>query len=214
MPMPIIPKSLYPLVPNAPGVPTLLRNTASLIDNATGGYLGLGSALDLLTGAEPVLWGVFDSQGIPVAVSDSVLSFAYRNSSRISDYPMEAGSFASYNKVASPNEYQVRLVRGGTQIERSDFVNAIDAAAGSLNLYTILTPEKTYLDVNIESWDYRREQTNGAYVIIADLMIREVRQTATAAFSAPKNPASSNVDSQGQVQTFSVVNPAISVRTL
>lgn len=214
MVMPIIPKAIYPAVPNAPGVPPLLRDVAKIADTATFGLLGISDALDLLIGAEPVQWGVFDQAGQPVALADSVVSFEYRNGSRISDYPLEQGAFASYNKVANPYDVRVRMVRGGSDDDRSVFIASLEAAAKTLDLYTILTPEKRYLNANIENWDYRRERGNGGYLIIADLYIREVRETATAAFSAPKTPAAADSQSQGQVQTYSVANPVITVTTI
>ena len=204
MPMPTIPKALYPLVPNAPGVPALIRNAVKIADAATLGQFGLSNALDNLIGADPVQWGVFSAGGQAVAVSDSVVSFDYRNGSRLSDYPVERGAFASYNKVANPFDVKVRMSCGGSEEQRAAFVKALDSAASSLDLYTVWTPEKRYESVNIESVDYRRESSAGAHFIAADLYLREIRQTAAAAFSAPKTAAAADVKSQGQVQAAPV----------
>lgn len=214
MPMDIIPKALYPLVPNAPGVPTLLRNAATIADVLTGGYLGISDALNNLIGADPVQWGVFDDAGNPIALSDSVISVDYRNGSRISDYPVEQGAFASYNKVANPYDAKVRLACGGTEDSRADFLDALEVATASLNLYTIVTPERTYLNANIESMDYKRESMNGAYMIVVDLYLREIRETATAAFSAAQEPSGADPQSQGQVQTFAVTSPSVTVTSI
>lgn len=208
--MDIIPKALYPLVPNAPGVPALLRNGVKVLDTLTLGVFGLSGALDSLIGAEPVQWGVFSQKtGLPVALADSVVSMDYRNGSRISDYPVEQGAFASYNKVATPYDVKVRMTCGGSQARRGDFVAAIEAASRSLDLYLVLTPERSYPSANIEAWEYRREVNNGAGMIIADLYLREVRETATAAFSTPKAPAAADLQAQGQVQTFPVTQSVI-----
>lgn len=214
MPLDIITKALYPLVPNAPGVPTLLRSGAKILDTLTFGLLGVSDALSGLIGAESVLWGVFNASGQPVVLADSVVSFDYRNGSKISDYPVEQGAFASYNKVANPFDVKVRMSCGGTTAQRAVFVSALDAAADSLDLYTVVTPEKAYGLVNIESVDYRRESSNGAGVIFADLYLREIRQTATAAFSAPKTPAAADPKSQGQVQTSPVTSSVITAVAL
>lgn len=201
MPMPIIPKALYPVVPFAPGIPPMLRNLAKIADTATFGLLGASDALSSVIGQPPIpQWGVFDKNGVTVAIADTVLSVEYRNGSRLSDYPLEQGAFASYNKVANPYDVKVRMVCGGDEAGRAVFIAAIEAASRSLDLYTIRTPEVTYQNANIESWDYKRETSNGAYQIIADLYLREVRQTASAAFSAPKSPSAASVVSLGQVQ--------------
>ena len=214
MVMPIIPKALYPVVPFAPGVPPLLRNVARIVDTATFGLLGLSDALDLLIGSEKAQWGVFDKSGQPIALADSVMSFDYRTGSRISDYPLERGAFASYNKVSEPYAVKVRMTCGGSQDQRAVFIGALELASKALDLFTVITPEATYLSANIESFDYRRESTNGAYVIIADLYIREIRETATAAFSAPKSASAADPKAQGQVQTFSVANPSVTVTAI
>jgi hypothetical protein len=207
MAMQLIPKAVYPVVPNAPGVPPLLRNVAVIADAATFGLFGISDALDLLIGAEQVRWGVFNKSLKPVALADSVMSFDYRGGSRISDYPMEQGAFASYNKVIEPYSVRVRMICSGSEKERTDFIDALEAAAKSLDLYQVMTPEKTYHNASIENWDYRRESANGAYVIIADLYLREIRDTAAAAFSSPKSVSAADPQSQGQVQVCPVPNP-------
>ena len=200
MTMPLIPVALYPLVPNAPGVPAMLRNGAKILDALTFGLLGLGDALDSLIGADPVKWGVFDSKGRPVAVADTIISVEYSNGSRVSNYPVEQGAFATYNKVADPYSARVSMACGGTETQRSDFINALDEAANSIDLYTILTPEKSYFKANIERVDWRRTTTGGAGIVIAELYLVEVRETATGQFSSPASPSAMDAQSQGRVQ--------------
>lgn len=206
MPLPMIPKALYPLVPNAPGVPALLRSGAKIIDMATFGLLGASDALDLLIGAEPVRWGVFDQFNAPVAIADSILSFDYSNGSKVSNYPVENGAFASYNKVANPYDAKITMTCGGSDDARAAFINALDSAADSIDLYTILTPEKSYLSANIERVDYARSASKGAGIIIADLYLIEVRQTATAAFSKPQSVSAVDPKSQGQLPSDPIGN--------
>jgi hypothetical protein len=211
MAMPIIPKALYPLVPNAPGVPAMLRNVAKVADAATLGFLGISDALDLLIGSEQVQWGVFTKAGNPVAIADSVLSFDYRNGSRMSDYPVEQGAFASYNKTSDPYEVRIRMVRAGSERERTDFIFALEAAAASLDTFEVRTPEIYYTGANIDSFDYRRETRNGAGVIIAELHLREIREPMNAVLYSPKAPGAAAPQSQGQVQTGPVPYPVVTV---
>jgi hypothetical protein len=214
MAMDIIPKALYPLVPNAPGVPPVLRNVVKIADAATLGFLGLSEALDALIGAESPQWGIFTTSGEVVAIADSVLSLEYRNDSRISDYPVEQGAFASYNKVADPYSVRVRMARGGTEQDRSDFIAAIEAAAATLDLFEVRTPEMIYPSANIEGLDYRREAINGAGKVIVEIRLREIRQPASATGFNPKVPAAADSQSMGQVQTQSVPYPTVDVRGL
>lgn len=214
MAMDIIPKALYPLVPNAPGVPAVLRNAARVADTATLGYLGLSDAMDMLIGADSPQWGIFTGSGAAVAIADSVVSLDYRNGSRVSDYPVEQGAFASYNKVADPYSVRVRLVRGGTEQDRSDFIAAIEAAAATLDLFEVRTPEMVYPSANIDGFDYRRETVSGAGKIIAEVRLREIRQPDVGTRLTPKLPSGADAQSMGQVQTEAVPYPAIDVRGL
>jgi hypothetical protein len=225
MPLDIIPKSMYPSVPNVPGVPSMMRNPSSVL-GAVLGVINISNQVKRLIGAESTVWGVFDKNNKLVAQATSILSVEYRNSSRVSDYPIEQGAWASYNKVKNPYDVKVRMACDGTKAlgvssllnpldnlgnkkNRTDFINALDAASDSLDLYTIVTPEKTYSNANIEAWDYRRETSNGATVIIAELYIREVRETVIAAFSAPKSTSAAVPQAQGQVQAAPPVNQNI-----
>jgi len=203
MPIPTIPKSLYPLVPNAPGVPSLLRQGAQILDTLTLGYLGIGDALKSLIGEEPVRWGVFDDGGEKIAAYDSVFAVGYQNDSRVSDYPLEQGGFASYNKVASPFDIMITLTCGGTEEQRSAFLTDIETARSSLDLYTVMTPEYTHYDVNFTGLNIQRSTREGANLIIAQLTGREIREQANAAYAEPKMPAAFETQMQGQVQIIS-----------
>lgn len=203
MPIPTIPKSLYPFVPSYPGVPSLLRAGAQLLDTVTLGYLGASDALSRLIGAVPVKWGVFDSTGAKIADYDSVFSVGYQNDSRVSDYPIEKGSFSSYNKVDSPFDVVVTLNCGGTEDQRATFLTAIEAARKSLNFYTVVTPEYTYYRINFTSINVQRTAREGANMIIVQLTGREIREKASAAYSQPKDPAAFDTQAQGQVQIIS-----------
>ncbi len=205
MPLPIIPKSLYPLVPNVAGVPALIRNAATIFDTLTFGVLGLSTLV-----AAPVRWGVFNKLGDPIAIFDNVLSIDARDAMRVSNYPIENGSFKSYNKVETPIDIRIVLTRGGTEQQRSDFIVAIRDAEKSLDLVTVVTPEVTYENMTIEAFDYSRTQVDGAGMIKAVLTLVEVRQIAAAKYSQPKSISAADPRSTGQVQT--VDDPSIDVR--
>ena len=216
MPLPIIPKAIFPLVPNLPGVPALARSGAIILDALTLGKLGLADALDAALGTNGPQWGIFDATGQPIAVADSIVSVGYRNSNRISDYPQELGAFASYNKVENPYNIKVRMTRGGTEDDRAQFIKALDAAEASMQLFSVMMPEATYLSASIEGIEYMRESGGGAYLITADISLIEIRNTVTAAFSAPV-PKSLNGAvpvSQGQAQSFPVTQSVLAATTL
>lgn len=228
MALPIIPKALFPNVPNLPGVPTLkrLNNQSSTVRAVLGKVQGeIWRALTTESN-----WGVFSQSGEALIIADTVIDMSYKNSSKVSQHPVAEGAFASYNKVASPFEVKVRLCKGsglktlgelanvlqdgvgalgkGALNARSDFLDSIDELAKALTLVHVVTPEKTYTDCNIVDYDYRREQVNGAHMLIVDIVLVEIRETkvkyskatAPTATVNAKKPDAQPPSNNGKVQ--------------
>lgn len=125
-----------------------------------------------LPGTEEVL-------GTPVISADSVLDFGNRNESRVSDFPVQQGAFASYNKVAVPFEVVVRLSKSGNVADRATFLQQIDAASKTLVLYRVVTPERTYENMNLIRYEVTRRGASGAYFLTdVDVYFREIREVA------------------------------------
>lgn len=169
-----------------------------------------GTALLGLAGAALIglflddYWGIFDQNGIPLAIVDNVVSVDYQNDSRVTQAPIQDGSFASYNKVANPYDCRVCMSKGGSVLERGAFLAMLEYMAGSTDLFTIITPETIYVNANIESFNYRRESYRGAHLIVADIRLIEVRevtpQYTDTGTSAAQNPAASSPTSGGTIQ--------------
>jgi hypothetical protein len=199
-----MPRYQFPNVPRLPGVPQLNRSLQFPAGPPPqlGGVIALGRLL--LAFLSPPLWGIYrdtsadpvgtsadidPDTGLPfpevtvnssnpaVVVPDSFREFSYRSEYAVSDFPVEQGGFASYNKVAAPYEIMVRMTKGGSLKNRTDFLNSIERIAGDTNLYKIVTPERTYLQVNITRFEVARREAPGAYFLSeVDLFFREIRQ--------------------------------------
>jgi len=196
----LIPKALYPLVPQVAGVPALLRGGAAILDTLTFGKIGFGKALDDIIGADPSKWGVFDEQGQPIADYDSVFTVDYTNAAKISNFPVEDGGFTSYNKVATPYDIEVVLNCGGSDARRSTCLTALQLARDSIDLYSIFTPLDTILNANCVNLSYRHSATEGATILTAHMQFQEVRKTASSTYAAPKFPNAFDPQSGGQLQ--------------
>ncbi|WP_048996439.1 phage baseplate protein [Burkholderia multivorans] len=204
-----MPNILFPNVPNVAGVPPLLRKV-STIGTAVAGAIAVVNKFGSLANWLAPQWGIYDQNMQPVLVADSVVSVEFHNESRISDFPIESGSFGSYNKVATPYDARVRLSCGRDEASRQAFLATLDAVAASTDLYHIATPDATYYNANIVAYDYRREQRAGAGLIVADVILREVRQIAMSMYSnsnaisadQAKDPGSVSPYSFGQVQAY------------
>lgn len=225
--MAIIPKPPFPNVPKLPGVPQLARS--NLFPTAPPPVLGLALALGKLwqsifaqpqwgiykIGVAPAIptvnaGGIFDPRNKPpdvlVIQPDSFGEFEYRNEWSVSDFPVQQGAFASFDKVSNPFEILVRMYKGGTKEARKKFLDSIEAIAGTLDFYKILTPERTYLNVNVTRFEVARRGARGAYFLSeVDLYFREIR-TVTASYSTrstltqnAQDPSAASVVNTGTV---------------
>lgn len=215
----IIPKSPFPDVPNLPGVPLLARAALTVIVDVTTAIniarvFAPQAPLTTLfhaTKAKPV-WGVFNAAGTQRVINpDNIMTFDYRAEWTVSDFPVQSGQFSSYNKVAHPFDTAVRMTKGGTQSDRTAFLTACETVAASLNLFTILTPEKSFPSVNVTRLEYARKETRGAFYLEVDLFFRQIAEVdaqysssgtqATSTANAQTAPAVPTVN-QGNVQAM------------
>lgn len=188
---------IFPVnVPNVPGVPSVF------FANGVGQVLSFltRDALSLFSGGLLQLpWGIYLG-GAPVVLADNVVSFDYRQQWAISDFPVERGAFASYNKVQIPFDGRFRFTAGGSDANRSALLSSITAIAGDLNLYTIVTPTAIYPSVNVTHYDYSQTATNGVGLLSVDVWTEEVRETAGQTMSNTQSPTAASQANGGTVQ--------------
>jgi hypothetical protein len=210
MPSVFVPVSTFPNVPFLPGVPQIARS--ALFQPATQVTLGAQAQSGLWAASQVIpSWGIFDANGNKVIFPDNIFAFSDRAEWRTSDYPVEDGGFGSYNKVIVPFEDSVRMTKGGSLSQRNAFLKSIDNISGDTLLYSIRTPEKTYLDVNVLRRELLRRSSEGAYFLEVDLFFRNIQEktpqysTAAANTSNAANPAALPTTNVGNVQTNSTV---------
>lgn len=190
----------FPNVPSSPGVPAVPRSASF----PTVARAGLSVLQGVLWRAFQIdtRWGVFDSAGNPLGGTNagifenilesvglsttlSTASVEYSKETRVSDFPLAEGSFASYNKVELPAAPVVTLCLSGDEAARRTFLDAIDAACKSTNLYSVVTPEVTYVEYAIERYNYARRRERGATLLAVELTLKEVRQVSAQYTAAP-----------------------------
>ena len=185
--MPLIP---FPSVPKLPGVPALPRS-AKFPPIVRAG-LGLLQGMLWRIFQVQTRWGIWDSKGKPLgdpskfatleaAGLGSTLSTGsvdYSKETRVSDFPLERGSFAAYNKVETPAAPQVVLCMQGSEKNRRTFLEAIDKACKSTDLYSVVTPEVTYINYTVERYNYARHNSKGATLLIVEITLKEIRQVS------------------------------------
>lgn len=206
--MPITPvnKGLFPDVPNVLGVPALRRELTSR--QATRLVISrILSRILLSRFKNRGTWGLYKADGTLIQ-ADSVVSLDFKGLSKVSEVPLQNGSFAAYNKVQMPDLESLRLIKTGSDATRGQFLSAIDAAKKSTDLYYIVTPEKTYIDITIEEYDYKRTAQDGVSMLVVDIRFKQIRQVrpafSTVKLEDAKTPTGLTPQSGGVVQALPV----------
>jgi hypothetical protein len=187
--------------PNLPGIPPLaLPNSAFTPAGLT--TLAAPLVSNLLDRLKPS-WGIYPStttsydEAHKAIKPDAFLSIDYNNESNVPMFPIEQGAFGSYNKVATPYTATVRIAKGGkvgilgSDADLKGFLANLETIQGDTNLYSIVTPDATYLNANLRGFTYKREMNNGAAMILATLNFvqimtaQKVTSTATATSQPP-----------------------------
>jgi hypothetical protein len=193
---------VFPDVPDFAGVPAVRRIT----DAIAGSQMPL-SSVDDAAAANSTDWGIYDKSGSPVLKPDSIVSIERGAEYRISDYPVEQGGFASYNKVATPFEVRLTLTKGGSVAERSDFLNTLATLEASLDLYDVATPEHVYVGVNITRVSQSRSAQSGAGMAVVEILLQEVRETVSVAYTTATTDTPPPLDAAPAAQTVAKLTP-------
>ena len=213
----------FPSVPNSPGVPLIPRIPSA----STVGTSLLGAAVGALWSAlqQETNWGIWDKKkgkylgdvstvsgflgglldSIGLGSTLSTNSVDFSQETKISETPIEKGSFASYNKVQIPANPVVTLCLTGSEDNRKNFLQAIQDACLSTDLYDVYTPEKTYTDYSIERYRYERRAERGKTLMVVEISLKEIRQV-TAKYKDskdPKDPGTADPVSSGKVAASS-----------
>lgn len=181
----------FPQIPNYKG----------LVSSVTNAAIGLGGAA-LIQGIFGNVWGLVNEYGVPVIKADNVLGLSYQNASNIANAPIESGTFASYNKIASPAKAMVQMSKGsGGALERGAFLAQMLALADSTLSFYIITPEFVHRNMNIVGVDYARSAAEGRQLIVVNVQLEEVREVKVDySYQEVKAPADAKTVDGGTVQ--------------
>lgn len=125
------------------------------------------------------IWGIYsDSTFLPVFDVDSVVEVGYKSNARVSNFPVEEGGFASYNKAKDPYKIDIRLAVGGSSDRINVFLAKLESEVSSTNTFTVLLPDQVYLHATIESYRFKRIREKGRNLVQADVSLVEVRRVA------------------------------------
>lgn len=186
---------VYPDVPKTEGVPAVKRSAEN---PGTAAQSKMSSDTITVNGYRDGEWGIYRAGTNELALAaDNVISVGFDAESRIADFPIEEGGFETYDKVALPFLSRVLLSKGGTLEERSAFSRTLEDIRKDTELYSVVTPEQVYLNVNIARVSIDRSLDSGAGMIRADIVLQEIRQEASSALSNTRDAASADTVNNG-----------------
>lgn len=166
------------------------------------------TAMGFLTGANSNEFSLIDSEtGLSAFDFDALIQFEVRAEGYVVSAPIEQGSFASYNKVDSPNYIEVQLAKQGTDDVLQAALKTLDNLQTTASKVNLITPVAEYENYTLESYDFSMTQREGLGVLYVRLHLIEIREVSaqysdTKSISAAnaKNPADASTTDRGKTQ--------------
>lgn len=166
------------------------------------------TAMGFLTGANNNEFSLVDSETSLSAFDfDALIQFEVRAEGMVVSSPIEQGSFASYNKVDSPNYIEVQLAKQGTDDVLQAALKTLDELQTTASKVNFVTPVAEYENYTLESYDFSMNQRDGLGVLYIRLHLIEIREvtpqyTDSKAISkaSAKNPADASTTDRGKTQ--------------
>lgn len=109
----------------------------------------------------------------------SMQEFSAEKSSRLPDEPIEKGSFATYNRIIEPRSVTCKLSVEGYPSKLQSAIDRLTTLCENDEKITLTTPEQSYPNMMLESFDYHRDAMNGRGVLYVDLRFKEIREVAS-----------------------------------
>lgn len=135
------------------------------------------TAMGFLTGANSNEFALVDSETSLSAFDfDALIQFEVRAEGMVVSAPIEQGSFASYNKVDSPNSLEVVLAKQGTDDVLQAALKTLDSLQTTASKLNFVTPIAEYENYTLESYDFSMTNRDGLGVLYLTLRLVEIRE--------------------------------------
>ena len=172
-----------------------------LVTSGSNALIGLGGAA-IIRAIFGNVWGLVNEFGVPVLLADNVLGLSFQSASTIVNAPIEGGSFASYNKIATPSQAVVQMSKGsGGALQRGAFLAQLLALEGSTLKFYVISPEFVHRNMCITNVDYARSAQEGVQLIVVNVSLEEVREVkVNYSFEEVEAPSDAKAVDGGSVQ--------------
>lgn len=164
------------------GIPPLLNGINAIFGKGIQ-LQTLGNTItNIFGGDSKVAWGIYLNGKVVLEV-DGFIDFELQNSSQIANYRIEAGQFASYNKVDSPFSINIAMVKNGDTNELDKFLSDLDRISNDIELYDIVTPQHVYNSANMLQYSYKRNAQEGYNTLYVFCTFMQILSTAEVALT-------------------------------
>jgi len=182
------------------GIPNI-PDFKGLVTSGSNALIGLGGAA-IIRAIFGNVWGLVNEFGVPVLLADNVLGLSFQSASTIVNAPIEGGSFASYNKVATPSQAVVQMSKGsGGALMRGAFLAQLLALEGSTLKFYVISPEFVHRNMCITNVDYARSAQEGVQLIVVNVSLEEIREVkVNYSFEEVEAPSDAKAVDGGSVQ--------------
>lgn len=182
------------------GIPNI-PDFKGLVTSGSNALIGLGGAA-IIRAIFGNVWGLVNEFGVPVVLADNVLGISFQSASTIVNAPIEGGSFASYNKIATPSQAVVQMSKGsGGALQRGAFLAQLLALEGSTLKFYVISPEFVHRNMCITNVDYARSAQEGVQLIVVNVQLEEVREVkVNYSFEEVEAPSDAKAVDGGSVQ--------------
>lgn len=182
------------------GIPNI-PDFKGLVTSGSNALIGLGGAA-IIRAIFGNVWGLVNEFGVPVVLADNVLGLSFQSASTIVNAPIEGGSFASYNKVATPSQAVVQMSKGsGGALQRGAFLAQLLALEGSTLKFYVISPEFVHRNMCITNVDYARSAQEGVQLIVVNVSLEEIREVkVNYSFEEVEAPSDAKAVDGGSVQ--------------
>lgn len=176
-----------------------IPNYKGLVSAGTSAGLSLSGAA-LINKVFGNYWGVFNEFGVPIMLSDNVMSVQYSNQAKTSDAPLEKGAYTSYNKVQDPSQVTIQMSKGsGGTLARGAFLAQLEILQKSTLKFFVITPEYVYMHMTLINIDYAREASQGLQLIKVNMTFKEIiEKKVKYELTDVKHPQDASTQSIGQ----------------
>lgn len=150
-----------------------------------------------ILGIMPEQWTILNNGGSKAIEFTSFYKANTKLESKVTQMPVENGSFVSYNIVDTPLEMEVTLIKQGLPQDLQDVVNTLLDYISNTELVSIVTPDCEYPNMKLTKANFERSAENGTDRLICECNFVEVRQFEVEYTSARV----AQKQSRGQQQT-------------